>query len=145
MPHSLVSMLFNRILKLRIAYRRVLMEKLKQNGYDLSFEYFQVLFRVSAEPGISQHVLADITGRDKASLTCLLNKMENQKLVFRKIDEKDARSNLVFLSPDGEKIADGIRVIVGEIYRQVEEKVGKQNALDAISFLDDVYAEFGKI
>lgn len=56
------------------------------------------------ENGLIQNDLAFITERNKASLTRLIAIMEKKNLVSRITSEKDARKNLVHITPTGKDL-----------------------------------------
>ena len=54
--------------------------------------------------GLIQNDLACITGRNKASLTRLINVMEKNNLVARIPSKTDARKNLIFITKNGKQL-----------------------------------------
>lgn len=89
---------FHQLLKVRMAFRRVMISKLKENNLDLTFEMLQIIHALWLKEGESQQTLAMITVRDKASVTCLLNNLEKRGLVERRVASDDGRSRLIYLS-----------------------------------------------
>ena len=54
--------------------------------------------------GLIQNDLACITGRNKASLTRLINVMEKNNLVARIPSKEDSRKNLIYITKNGGKL-----------------------------------------
>lgn len=52
---------------------------------------------------------------DKSTVTGLLNRMENMKLIKRKENTKDKRSSLIFMTPLGKKHAMKVKEIVTKV------------------------------
>ena len=59
---------------------------------------------ISANPGVSQVMLAREAGLDKATLVMIIDDLEHAGLARRKRDTDDRRRNLLFTTPKGEKM-----------------------------------------
>jgi len=76
----------------------------KKHNVSLTKEQWIVLKILHEEQdGIIQNDLAFITGRNKGSLTRLINVMEKNDLVKRIASKEDSRKNLVFITTNGKK------------------------------------------
>ena len=139
MTTRLVPELFHQILKVHSAFRSAMGKALKEHHIDLSFEMLQILYKLWQKQGVSQQALAVSTVRDKASLTSLLNNMEQKGLVERRAIAEDGRSKLIFLSSQGEALARQVKPLIDEVYRYAEEHVGSEATAAAITLLEEVY------
>lgn len=88
--------------------------------------------------GLTQKDLAARMGIDTSSLVRLLDILCRQTLVERRVDEKDARARLVFLTPSG---AERVREIRRELYRAEEDLLADLSDAD----VEDVLTSFEKI
>ena len=90
--------------KVSAAINRKLSRNFRQQGIDITPEQWTILIYLSEKDGVTQQQLCNATYRDKPSMTRLLNNMEKQRLVVRLLDNKDKRSNLIFLTKKGHAI-----------------------------------------
>lgn len=134
-----VPELFHQILKVRAAFRSAMAKSLKAHDIDLSFEMLQILHKLWQRQGVTQQALAVSTVRDKASLTSLLNNMEQRGLVERRTLAEDGRSKLIFLSRQGEELARQVQPLVDEVYGYAEAQVNGEAVAAAIAVLEEVY------
>lgn len=70
---------------------------------DLRPGRYAVLTLIGENPGISQTVLSQASGRDKSSLTPALDDLESRGLVRRERVVTDRRSYALYLTPQGDK------------------------------------------
>lgn len=145
MEKKVIPELFHLVLRVRVAFRRVMISKLKEANIDLTFEMLQILHALWLKQGQSQQALAAITVRDKASLTSLVSNLEKKGLIERRPDDCDGRSRLVYLSCAGEELSEILKPMVQEVYDHLEDKVGKTATLWASAYLQDIYDELEKI
>lgn len=134
-----VADLFHQILKVRAAFRAALGKSLKAHDIDLSFEMLQILHKLWQKQGVSQQALAISTVRDKASLTSLLNNMEQRGLVERRAIAEDGRSKLIFLSRRGEELAGEVKPLIDEVYRFIEVNMNAETTTATVTCLEEVY------
>lgn len=99
---------------------------LRQAGFDLTKEQFIVLLILSQQNGVAQNKLACLTGRDKASMTRLVNTMERKTLIKRTTSRNDKRINQLFITTTGEKILHEVSPIVKDNIYQLQNGVSKE-------------------
>jgi len=92
-----------------------IMDSFAKNGIELTKVQWILLKRLKLMNGESQHDLAFLTNRDKASLTRLLTTMEKKNLVARIPSESDHRINRIYITSHGEKILKQSMPIIGEM------------------------------
>lgn len=112
------------IVRMRIAFRQCLMRTLKKQGFAITYEMLQVLSSLWREQGVAQQVLAERTAKGKATLSCLMNSMEQKGYVCRKEDPADKRNKLVYMTPEGERFWYQILPTLNELYRRLEQRIG---------------------
>jgi len=81
--------------------RKELQERFRQAGQDITAEEWAVLLLLWQQNGRGPAELADLTVRDRTTMTRLLDAMERKGLVGRKTDLKDRRRMLVTLTSKG--------------------------------------------
>lgn len=133
------------VLKTRMSFRQVVQRQLKQNNIDMTFEMLQIMHRLWTEQGVSQQNLAEKTAKDKACLTNLINNLEKKDWVTRKEDPSDRRNRLIFLTPEGEELADRVRALLKGIYDQAGEQMNAKCLQSCINHLTKLNEIFDKI
>jgi DNA-binding MarR family transcriptional regulator len=78
-------------------------------GEDLTPLEFAVLRHVDEEPGIDQNGLSERLGVDRNSTSLLVNRLESNGLVARRVNGDDRRARLLYLTRDGNRIHDRVR------------------------------------
>jgi DNA-binding MarR family transcriptional regulator len=102
--------------ELRTHLRQFIQVKLKEQGINLTFEMLEVLGVLWRKDGVNQQEIADLTLRDKSSMTYLLDNLVKRKMIKRVEDENDRRSKLVFLTKEGNDLKEQLNPWVAEIY-----------------------------
>jgi DNA-binding MarR family transcriptional regulator len=78
-------------------------------GEDLAPLEFAVLRHVEEEPGIDQNGLSERLGVDRNSTSLLVNRLESNGLVARRVNGDDRRARLLYLTRDGNRVHDRVR------------------------------------
>jgi len=66
--------------------------------------------------GINQQELADLTLRDKAAITFLIDNLCKRELVIRQEDSSDRRSKLIYLTGKGRLLGKKVEPWVNELF-----------------------------
>ncbi len=96
------------------------------------------LFRLKRYNGVAQNNLADITNRDKASLTRLLTTMEKKNLVARIPSKTDKRINEIHITKNGEDVLKRMLPVLDEIMIEVQKDISKNDIKTVIRVLKKV-------
>lgn len=130
------------ILKTRMTFRQTIQRLLKQHNVDMTFEMLQVMHCLWKKQGVSQQYLAEKTSKDKACLTNLINNLEKKGWVVRREDETDRRNRLICFTPEGEEVAQHIKIILKDMYERIGKKMNKrqaQSCLLNLGKLNDIF------
>lgn len=101
----LANELFTRnVGKLSEEMSRVLNHKLEKAQIGITSEQYKLLNVLWTEDGKTQHFICQSTGRDRGTVTRMIDTLERKKLVMRVQDKDDKRSNLIYLTSSGRKI-----------------------------------------
>jgi len=122
--------------ELRTYLRQFIQVKLKEQGIDLTFEMLEVLGVLWRKDGVNQQEIADLTLRDKSSMTYLLDNLVKRKMVKRVEDENDRRSKLVFLTEEGLGLKEQLYPWVAEINEIASEGVETPDFEQGIGLLN---------
>ncbi len=89
------------ITKVNLALKQYIQAKFRLHDIDLTFEMLQVMACLWKQDGINQQEVSNITVKDKASMTYLIDNLTARKLVYRLEDDKDRRNKLIYLTLTG--------------------------------------------
>jgi DNA-binding MarR family transcriptional regulator len=93
-----------------------LRKKIKASNLDLTFEMVQVLKTLWNKENINQQEIANVTQKDKASLTYLIDNLTKRNLVVRTEDKSDRRNKLITLTPKGAALKDVMQPWFEDMY-----------------------------
>jgi DNA-binding MarR family transcriptional regulator len=114
--HTTIIEFTRKIASVNIAYRQFIQSKFKEHDVDLTFEMLQVLACLWNQDGINQQEIANLTVKDKASMTYLIDNLTKRDLVYRQEDENDRRNKLVHLTPKGKTTKAEVQPFIDEMY-----------------------------
>jgi len=114
--HIIIIEFTRKIASVNIAYRQFIQSKFKEHDVDLTFEMLQVLACLWNQDGINQQEIANLTVKDKASMTYLIDNLTKRDLVYRQEDENDRRNKLVHLTPKGKTAKTEVQPFIDEMY-----------------------------
>jgi len=117
----------------------------REHGLDLSKEQWSVLKRLHVNDGQSQNDLAFITQRDKTSMTRLVNSMQKENLVERKIDKNDQRVNRIFLTEYGKEVVQKVQPIMYDLIPAVQENLDEEEIETLLNTLKKIKSKITEI
>lgn len=124
------------------AMRAFLRNKIKDSGHDLTFEMLQVLKSLWDKENVNQQELANITQKDKASLTYLLNNLAKRKLVIRTEDQNDRRNKLISLTKEGTALRKIMQPTLDEMYAVAGKDLDKESLSISINLFQKINRNF---
>ncbi|MGV4461594.1 MarR family winged helix-turn-helix transcriptional regulator [Ornithobacterium rhinotracheale] len=108
---------------------KLLFDRLKKKKITITKEQFSLLVILWQNEGCSQQFLADETFRDKPGITRLIHHLEKAKIVERRTDPSDRRSNLIYLTNKGilleKKVMDEVRATVEDALASIDLEEAK--------------------
>ena len=111
------------------------MDRFSQNGINLTKVQWLLLKRLKEINGESQHNLAFITNRDKASLTRLLTTMEKKNLVSRISSDSDHRIKRIYITKHGDQILKQTMPVVNKMIKEMQSGLQEKDRRIAITVL----------
>ncbi|MDR3680877.1 MAG: MarR family transcriptional regulator [Flavipsychrobacter sp.] len=117
--YDIVASFTREITRVNLAFKQHIQLKLRQNNIDLTFEMLSVLSCLWEQDGINQQEIANITVKDKASMTYLLDNLTKRELVYRQEDDTDRRNKKVYLTSKGKELRVQIQPWVTEMFGMV--------------------------
>ncbi|RFS19082.1 MarR family transcriptional regulator [Chitinophaga silvatica] len=128
------------VIRTHTAYRLKLLQVFMQAGIDITPDmYFVLKYLWAGGDGSKQQELANKTGKDKASLTKLLDNLEKRELVQRTTDERDKRSKRIWLTLPGKRLKEKVYPLALSVVELAEQGVAHIDLQQAQSILEMVY------
>lgn len=128
------------VIRTHTAYRLRLLNVFMHAGLDITPDMYFILRYLWAEhDGSRQQELADKTGKDKASLTKLLDNLEKRNLVRRTTDETDRRSKRVWLTASGKKLKNKVYPLALSVVEMAEKGISRNDLQHAQLVLEYIY------
>jgi DNA-binding MarR family transcriptional regulator len=110
---------------------------------DLPPGRFALLTLIGRNPGISQTALSRANGRDKSSLTPVLNDLARRGLVIRRRTRADQRTYRLSLTPAGRRLLAELTRCAREHERKLDEIIGAEEQKDFVRVLKRIIAQAG--
>ena len=122
---DLISKFTKEITLVNLAFKQFLQSKLREHNIDLTFEMMQILYCLWNKDGVNQQEIANVTAKDKASVTYVLDNLVKRKLVYRQ-EGTDRRNKIIYLTPEGKmmkkKVQPWIRALNNTAKKQVPQE-----------------------
>ena len=120
------------VYKARYLMRKRIQDKLKD--CNISSEQWSVLRSVSMEEGRNQKALARMLLKDGATITRILNILEDKKLVHRENSPNDKREFLVYLTDKGHDLYINALKVVSQNENEIES-IFSEPELEQLKYL----------
>jgi DNA-binding MarR family transcriptional regulator len=104
---------------------------------------FATLMLIGRNPGISQTGLSRANGRDKSSLTPVLNDLARRGLVSRRRTRTDARTYRLSLTPAGRRLLAELTRRAREHEKKLDRIIGAREQKGFVRVLKRIIAEMG--
>lgn len=111
---------------------------------DLSPGRFATLMLIGRNPGISQTALAAANGRDKSTLTPILEDLERRGFIVREKMKTDRRSYQLTLTEAGRKMLDQLTVCAKRHDDNLDRIIGPKDRAKFLRILQKIAAEIGR-
>jgi DNA-binding MarR family transcriptional regulator len=122
--------------ELRTCLRQNIQVKIKEHSINITFEMLEVMSCLWQKDGTNQQEIADLTLRDKSSMTYLIDNLVKRQMVRRVEDENDRRNKLIFLTEEGKALKARLDPWVAEFYDTAIGEVEIKALRDGITLLN---------
>ncbi len=85
-------------------FRNTTTKVFQESGFDITVEMWQVLMMLWYKNGLSQQEIINCIGKEKTTITRIINNMERRNLIIRVPDRKNRRNNLIYLTHYGKEL-----------------------------------------
>jgi DNA-binding MarR family transcriptional regulator len=106
---------------------------------------FATLTLIARNPGISQTELSLANGRDKSSLTPVVEDLVKRGLVERKRMDSDRRTYRLNLTPSGKRVLTMLTRCARRHERNLDRVIGERDRKRFIQILKKIAAELGEV
>lgn len=130
---------------LRNQLRRFIQVKMREHDIDLSFEMLEVLACLWQKNGVNQQEIADITLKDKSSMTYLIDNLTKRNLVKRVEDENDRRNKLIFLTDDAIKLKETLYPWITEMYSKASADINVDDISLSLSIVSQMVTNLNNL
>lgn len=83
---------------------------------DVTYEMVRVVLILSSQKYMNQQQIADVTFKNKASLTSLIDNLQKRGLVVRNEDSADRRNKIITLTAKGRELANIVQPVFDEMF-----------------------------
>ncbi|QXP74050.1 MarR family winged helix-turn-helix transcriptional regulator [Tenacibaculum sp. HL-MS23] len=119
---------------------------IENHVHDLFFEHnisltkiqWVFLKKVQEKNGVPQQELAFLTGRDKTSLTRLVNTMEKKGLVARIPSKLDRRINNIYITKKGDVLFKETLPIMAQFVTSLQENISEEEIAQTINVIKKI-------
>jgi DNA-binding MarR family transcriptional regulator len=104
---------------------------------------FATLMLIGRNPGISQTALSRANGRDKSSLTPVLNDLARRGLIVRRRTRADQRAYRLSLTPAGRRLLAELTQCAREHEKKLDRIIGAKEQKGFVQVLKRIIADMG--
>lgn len=107
---------------------RLLANRISKNlsDHQVTAEQWTILANLWQHNGQTQQSLADLSNKNKASITHLVDNLEKRQLVERRADDTDRRNKKIFLTEEGRALQEALSKIVKKTTKEATEGIDKK-------------------
>lgn len=107
---------------------RLLANRISKNlsDHQVTAEQWTILANLWQHNGQTQQSLADLSNKNKASITHLVDNLEKRQLVERRADDSDRRNKKIFLTEEGRALQEALSKIVKKTTKEATEGIDKK-------------------
>ncbi len=106
--------------------------------YNIGQGQFMFLLELYIEDGRNQEELAEVLKIDKGTTARAIKKLEESGFIRREKDEKDKRSNRVYLTKEGKEMKDNILFVLNQWDKKMSEQLDEEERELMIKLLKKV-------
>ena len=107
--------------------RRAMYRAFREEGYEITPEQWVVLVRLWERDGRTQSDLAGACHRDAPTMSRIVDSMSKAGMVARAVDDKDARTRLIVLTPKGREAKKTLLPLVRKLVAEIEGDIPERD------------------
>ena len=110
------------------------------SAFDATPVQFAILNALMDDPGEDQVTLSNKVAFDPATLGSVIGRIEAKGWVTRKADAGDKRRKLLWITPEGEKVAIGMKRVVAKAQQRIVEPLSTAEQVQLSALLAKLIA-----
>ena len=114
-------------------------------GLDISQDQWMVLGPIWKNKAISQKEIAEYCGKDKTSVTKIIDTLEKKSYVVRFLDQIDQRVKRVVLSNKGKKLMNDVMPVIEQTHNDVRIGISNKEIEALKTILNKIYNNLNDI
>lgn len=95
--------------------------------FDITMEQLHILKNIERQDGKTQREICSMAGKSPANITRILDRLEKKKLIVRRDNPKDRRSQLVSLTENGHELASRLSDLFAMLSQKVEKHIDESD------------------
>lgn len=124
---ELENSLFSYISRIRIKSCYFIENEAKKREITLSYSYMRIIIILYFNKKLSMKELTKKLGRDKSTVTSLINKLEAEGYIEKTLSDSDKRMTYIELKEKSQEIIDTIFEISEIFHEKVVEMIGEED------------------
>lgn len=114
---------------------RVLVKAFSDKGFDISAKEWGALSYLYNNKGMNQNAIKDAVGLDKVGVKRLVDRLEQKKMVKRKVNPSDKRNYVLNLTKLGNESYIQLSLIADEVLNIATKNIDKNEMTSALNVL----------
>ena len=124
--------------------KRELIKSFNKEGLKITPNQWVLLYRLWNKDGLSQVELSDMTFKDKANITRIIDLLVKKGLVTRVTDSNDRRVFRIVLTEEGNELKKIVPKIVKDHIDQAVKGIKKKDLECALTVMSEIRANFAQ-
>ena len=126
---------------LSVNVRQYMHKQITSLELDVTYEMVKVLFILSEHKELNQQQIADLTLKNKASLTSLIDNLQKRNLVIRTEDVLDRRNKIVTMTDQGKATLETVKPVLKTLFQDLYQDI----SLEEINMMIHVIFKMSKV
>ena len=136
--------LSNTIVSTAILIKVITLRCFKQYGFEITPEQFIILDTIVKNEQIYQRQIGELIGKDRANVNRLLNILEKQGLIERKIDSNGRQINRIKITKKGSELRNKIHPVITKIRASYLDNINYDELLKCHEILNKIKDNISK-
>lgn len=115
---------------------RSYLETFRAEGFNLTSEQWTTLSLIHHGLAKNQQDIANLSGKDKTTVTRAIEVLLNKGLIIRKTDPADRRANLISLSQKGKKLREKMQPVYDKKREEILSHFSKKELESNAAFIE---------
>lgn len=106
--------------------------------FDITTEQLHILKNIEPQGGITQREICTLAGKSPANITRILDRLAKKKLIVRRDNPEDRRSQLVSLTDSGHALASRLSDMFATLSHKIEKHIDENEIGIVIKVLGQI-------